>query len=69
MNLTPPDGAEADSCDPVALNFAASKLEVYEHERLAYTEIPARRPKPKRSIARRMKRFFQAIYFWAIARG
>lgn len=69
MNSAPSDGPESNPCDPVELRFAASELEVYKHERLAYTEIPARSPKPRRLFSRRLKRFFQAIYFWVIARS
>jgi len=69
MNPTPSGGPGDDPCDPIALNFAAARLEVYQHERLAYTEIPARNPKPKRPVSRRMQRLREAVYYWANARS
>jgi hypothetical protein len=68
MPPVPPDGPEEDPCDPVTLHLAVSELEVYRHERLAYTEIPARKPKPQRPLVRRAKRFIAAVYHWVIAR-
>jgi len=57
MNPTHSEEREDDSCNPVALQFAASKLEVYQHERLAYTDIPARNRKlaqPAKHLARKL---------------
>lgn len=68
MHPIPPDGPEDDSCDPVALHIAASELEVYRHERLAYTDIPARNPKLKRPLVNRLKIFFTAVYCWVLSR-
>jgi hypothetical protein len=68
MHPVPPDGPEDDPCDPVTLHIAASELDVYRHERLAYTEIPARRPKSKRPVSSGLKKFLAAVYYWVIAR-
>lgn len=69
MKSARPDRPEDDLYDPVALNRAASKLDVYRHERLAYTDLPARPPKPPRLVSSGLKKFFAAVYFWVIARG
>ena len=67
MNPARPDRPE-DSYDPVALNHAASRLDVYQHERLAYTEIPPHRPQA-RSVAKHLKTLLTTIYYWVIARS
>ena len=69
MKSARPDRPEDDLYDPVAFHHAASKLDVYRHERLAYTDIPARQPKSQRPASDRMKKFFTAVYCWVIARG
>ena len=68
MHPVPPDGPGDDPSDPVTLHVAASELEVYRHERLAYTEIPAHPPKPQRPVSCGLKKFFAAVYYWVIAR-
>jgi hypothetical protein len=40
--------APREEADPLARHIAASKLDVFRHERLAYTEMPARRPAARR---------------------
>ncbi len=69
MNPSASDEPEAEPGDPVALHIAASELEVYRHERLAFTELPARRPKSKRRSAIRMRKLLTAIYHWVITHG
>ncbi len=69
MHPVPPDRPGDDSCDPVELHIAASELEVYRHERLAYTEIPARPPKPQRPVSSGLKNFLAAVYYWVLARS
>lgn len=67
MNSARPDRPE-DSYDPAAINHAASQLDVYRHERLAYTEIPPHRPKA-RPVAKRVKTLLTTIYYWVCARS
>lgn len=68
MTPIPPDEPEDDSCDPVALPIAASELEVDRHERLAYPDIPVRKPKSRPAVSSRLKRFFDAVYYWVHSR-
>ena len=70
MKSTRPDRPEDDLYDPVALNHAVSKLDVYRHERLAYTELPglcakvkSRRTGRLRAICRRMRAWFRSFGF------
>jgi hypothetical protein len=53
-------------CGDTRLNFSAAKLDVYRHERLAYTEPPQKisqpRPVPKRAAA-----LLKAMSAWALA--
>jgi hypothetical protein len=51
-----------DHCCDTRLIFSAAKLEVYRHERLAYTEPPPKRTKPKHVAALR-----KAMALWALA--
>ncbi|MGC3961249.1 MAG: hypothetical protein QM813_25975 [Verrucomicrobiota bacterium] len=68
MNPILPDGAGDDSLDPVALPNAALELEVYQHERPADTDLPSHKLKSKRPAYDRTKEFFNAVYYWVIAR-
>jgi hypothetical protein len=62
-----PAGAE-DDIDNAELHRLASPLDVYRHERLAYTDIPVRSPKSLRPASHRLKNFFAAVSCWVIAR-
>jgi hypothetical protein len=57
-----------DHCYDSALNRSASKLDVYNYERLAYTEPPVRnsvsRPIPKRASA-----MLKVMYHWVLSRS
>ena len=68
MIPVPPAGRAKDPGDPVVLRQAVSELEVYRQERLAYTDCPARPPKPQRPVIRRTTAFIVAVYRWVIAR-
>ncbi len=68
MIPVPPAGRAKDPGDPVALRQALSELEVYRHERLAYTECPARPPKPQCLVIRRTTAWIVAAYRWVSAR-
>ena len=68
MKPSPVEGPKDVPCDPIRLNIAVSKLEVYRHERLAYTDLPARKPEPNHPAANRFKRFLVAIGRWVLAR-
>lgn len=46
----------------------ASHLDVYQRERLADTERPARQPKSKHPASPRVKKFFAAVSCWVISR-
>jgi hypothetical protein len=66
MNSTEPEEADDDDdqCCNISLNFSAAKLDVYQHERLAYTE-PARRRSASKSIFKR-KSVLRAMAYWAL---
>jgi hypothetical protein len=55
-----------DHCCDSHLKFSTAKLDVYQHERLAYTEPPqkrsAARPKSRRATA-----LLKAMAAWALA--
>jgi hypothetical protein len=68
MNSPPSDGPADDSHDPVALHIAASGLDVYQRERLAYTEIPPRRSK-SRPATNCVNTLPAAIYYWVCSRS
>jgi hypothetical protein len=50
-----------------ALNLSAAKLDVYERERLAFTENPVRIPEP-RPFFKRGSALQRAFYFWVHSR-
>jgi hypothetical protein len=50
----------------VDLHVAAQSLDVYRHERLAYTEIPARRSVP-RPLARRISARLKTLRQWILS--
>jgi hypothetical protein len=53
MNSSEPGQPNDDEhCCDTKLNFSAAKLDVYRHERLAYTEPPRRCPRPLPIFAR-----------------
>jgi hypothetical protein len=49
-----------------ALNGSASKLDVYRHERLAYTEPPVR-ASAARSIRKQTLAVLDAMYHWLLS--
>jgi hypothetical protein len=63
MNPAQPGPTDDDHCYDTALNLSAAKLDVYKHERLAYTEIPMKRTKPPKR-----KAFLKAMYHWVMSR-
>jgi hypothetical protein len=67
MNSTQP-GEPNDHNHPYdsALNSSASKLDVYRHERLAYTEPPVR-ASAARSICKRASAVADAMYHWLVS--
>jgi hypothetical protein len=71
MNETQSESESAgveDEIDNAELHRLALQLDVYRHERLAYTDPPARQPKPKPPVSCRMKKFLAAVSCWVIAR-
>ena len=61
----PPDDGD-DGYDAV-LNSSAAKLDVYRHERLAYTETPVKRSSPGRNTTRKSA-LLKAMYYWVCSR-
>ena len=59
-----PSHDDDHSCD-THLIFSAAKLDVYRHERLAYTEPPQKIPAP-RKVSRRAA-LLKAMAAWALA--
>jgi hypothetical protein len=53
-------------CD-TRLNLSAAKLDVFRHERLAYTEPPKKRSRPRRKISKRADAVLKAMAAWALA--
>jgi hypothetical protein len=68
MKSPPSDGSADDSHDPVTLHIAASGLDVYQHERLAYTDMPPRRSK-SRPATDRVNTLLAAMYYWVCSRS
>ena len=66
MNPAPFPEPKDILCNPIDLNFAASELEVYKHERLAYTEIPAHQPESHPSASNCLERWLATIHYWVI---
>jgi hypothetical protein len=48
------------------LNFSAAKLDVYRHERLAYTEPPQKHSEPQRA-SKRTAVLLKEMAAWALA--
>lgn len=67
MNPAQPGPTDDDHCYDTALNLSAAKLDVYKHERLAYTEIPIRRVK-RLKFSERKAAFLKAMYHWVHSR-
>jgi hypothetical protein len=67
VNSEEPRLADDDhhGCD-TRLNFSAAKLDVYRHERLAYTEPPQKIPQP-RPFSKRAAALLRAMSAWAVA--
>ncbi len=67
MNSSPPaDGGDEDAHSSSPLNLMISKLDVYKHERLGYTDMPIAKPNPRRRN-KRVVSFLHATYRWALA--
>jgi hypothetical protein len=62
------DDADDDDhqCRAVKLHAAAESLDVYRHERLAYTEIPARRS-VSHPLARRISARLKTLRQWILS--
>jgi hypothetical protein len=56
-----------DHCCDSHLNYSAAKLDVYRHERLAYTEPPQKIAPPRRSVSERASALLKAMSGWALA--
>ena len=65
MHLEPQQPNDDDHCCNTDLIFAAAKLDVYRHERLAYTEPPKRVP-DRRTVSRN-EALLNAMAAWALA--
>jgi hypothetical protein len=65
---SPPSGPVKDDedhhCDTV-LNLSVAKLDVYRHERLGYTEIPAKSSAPGKS--KRTAAVLKGMYHWVLS--
>ncbi|HWC59844.1 MAG TPA: hypothetical protein VHC44_09130 [Verrucomicrobiae bacterium] len=55
-----------DHCCDTDLIFSAAKLDVYRHERLAYTEPPQKISTPQKKPTRRAA-LLKAMAAWALA--
>jgi len=66
MNSEPGQQNDGHHCCDTNLNLAAAKLDVYRHERLAYTEPPQKQSAP-RPIAKRASAVLSAMCHWALA--
>jgi hypothetical protein len=65
MHLTPGQPHDDDHCCDTRLIFSAAKLDVYRHERLAYTE-PPKKASQKRMVSKRAA-LLKAMAAWALA--
>jgi hypothetical protein len=70
MNSAPPGlPTEADQrLQDHALHLSAAKLNVYDCERLAYTERPSP-PAPSPPVSKRMSAWLKAMYHWVLTRS
>ncbi len=66
MHPTPGQPNDDDHCCDTKLIFSAAKLDVYRHERLAYTEPPLEIAKPQ-PVSRRSTALLNAMAAWALA--
>jgi hypothetical protein len=67
MNSAPPGPINEDDCCNTNLNSSAARLDVYRHERLAYTEVPTKPSVPKKS--KRMAAVLKAMHYWVLSRS
>jgi hypothetical protein len=65
MHLEPQQPNDDDHCCNTDLIFSAAKLDVYRHERLAYTEMPSKSA-TSRGAAKRAA-MLRAMALWALA--
>jgi|GEM_PF-3240984 len=65
MHLDPKQPNDEDHCCNPELRFSAAKLDVYQHERLAYTEMPSKSA-PSRAASKRAA-MLRAMALWALA--
>lgn len=65
MNSGPGSQNDDDHCCDIKLIFSAAKLDVYRHERLAYTEPPQKIPAPP-PVSKR-EALLKAMAAWALA--
>jgi hypothetical protein len=66
VNSSESEPQNDDDCCDSHLNFSAAKLDVYRHERLAYTEPPRKRSVPRQK-SRRAADLLKAMAAWALA--
>jgi hypothetical protein len=67
MNSAPPGPTDDDHCYDTTLNLSAANLDVYKHERLAYTEIPTNKSAAERRATRKAA-LLKAMYHWVFSR-
>jgi len=65
MHSPPGQPKDDDHCSDTRLIFSAAKLDVYRHERLAYTEPPKKISEPRRILKRAA--LLKAMAAWALA--
>ena len=66
MRSEPGQPNDDDHCCDTQLIFSAAKLEVYRHERLAYTEPPRKNPR-SRPQGRGRAAMLKAMAAWVLA--
>jgi hypothetical protein len=67
MSLDDPGPADGDHhCCDTRLHLSTAKLDVYRHERLAYTEPPQKISRPRRD-SKRAEALLKAMAAWALA--
>jgi len=63
-----PTNDDEDHCCNTVLNLSAAKLNVYKHERLAYTEIPVKNS-TSTPVSKRTAALLKAMRHWVLSRS
>jgi len=67
MNSDDPGPADGDHhCCDTHLHLSVARLDVYRHERLAYTEPPQKFSRPRTAVSKRAA-VLKAMATWALA--